>query len=115
MAHFAELNDENVVIRVVVISNEEIEGDEETLGVARCQELFGADTTWKQTSYSGSIRANYAGLGYTYNANLDAFIAPQPYKSWSLNEETCQWQAPKPQPAHPCFWNEGMLRWDRIG
>lgn len=113
MAHFAELNEDNVVIRVVVISNSEIEGDEETNGTARCQELFGVDTRWKQTSYNRSFRKNYAGPGYAYDAERDAFVPPKPYESWTLNEETCNWEAPKAMPddGKPYFWDEGLRRW----
>ena len=116
MAHFAELNSAGVVLRVVVISNDELLDDGvecESKGVARCQKLFGTDTIWKQTSYNANMRKNYAGIGYTYNAARDAFIAPQPYKSWVLDEATCQWQAPKQMPndGRPYTWNEGLLRW----
>ncbi len=70
-------------------------------------------TRWVQTSFNGTIRKNYAGIGYTYDRVRDAFIAPQPYASWILNEETCRWQAPKPYPTDDkvYVWNEGEANW----
>jgi hypothetical protein len=117
MAHFAELNQENIVLRVVVIDNDATKDDAghecEALGIEFCQQLFGADTKWKQTSYNCKIRKNYAGVGYVYDEMRDAFIPPPPYKSWTLNETTCQWMAPKQPPSDgkPYTWDEGFLRW----
>ncbi len=102
MAHFAQLDENNVVTQVIVVSNSDtsdINGTEtESIGVAFCQKLFGASTTWKQTSYNGNMRTRYAGIGYSYNASLDAFVTPQPYASWTLNTETADWDAPVTQP-----------------
>ena len=96
MAHFAELNESNEVLRVVVVANQEIldaEGNEqESIGINFCQSLFGG--TWVQTSYNGAIRKNFAGTGYTYDTGLNAFIPPQPDSNWVLNEDTCQWELP---------------------
>jgi hypothetical protein len=119
MAHFAELDAHNIVTRVVVICNDEIidlEGHEcEELGLERCCELFGIGTCWKQTSYHGNFRKNYAGIGYTYDASLDAFIAPQPYPSWTINTETCRWVAPTPMPTDGYYtWSEDLRRWVRL-
>jgi hypothetical protein len=117
MAHFAELNAANTVLRVVVIANDEIIDDtgkeSEAKGIAFCQSLFGADTIWRQTSYHANFRKNYAGIGFRYDTDLDAFIAPQPYPSWTLDPETCQWQAPVPMPTDGKVynWDEGLLRW----
>lgn len=117
MAYFAELDAANIVTRVVAISNSDIldeHGDEsEAVGIAFCQSLYGAETIWRQTSYNGSFRKNYAGTGYRYDADLDAFIGPQPYLSWSLNTTTCQWEAPKPYPqdGRVYWWDESLLRW----
>ncbi len=116
MAHFAELDATNTVLRVVVISNDEIfDGNIEceAKGIKRCQELFGANTNWKQTSYNCNMRKNYAGVGYYYDAERDAFIAPKPFPSWHLNEDTCQWVAPKAMPADDRVyaWDESLLRW----
>ena len=119
MAHFAELDLDNIVKRVVVIDNNDLlDGDgveQESLGVAFCEQLFGG--TWVQTSYNGNIRKNYAGVGYTYNSSLDAFIPPQPYASWTLDETTCQWQAPVAMPVDDNFyiWNETDQTWDLVG
>lgn len=96
MAHFAELDANNIVLRVIVVGNDmmldEQGKEDEFRGVAFCQSLFGADTIWMQTSYNGSFRKNYAGIGYTYDTQQDAFIAPQPEgEGWVLDESTCQW------------------------
>ena len=106
MAHFAKLDANNIVTQVIVVDNDEVKdgnGDEvESIGVAFCQKIFGADTTWKQTSYNNNLRGNYAGIGGTYMTNVatmgvgstDIFIAPQPYPSWSIGVGTAQWYAP---------------------
>lgn len=116
MAHFAELDASNVVLRVVVIDNADIMQDNvenEAKGIALCRDLFGADTNWLQTSYNASFRKNYAGIGHRYDAELNAFIAPQPFSSWILDATTCQWKAPKPMPADDksYAWSESLLRW----
>jgi hypothetical protein len=98
MAHFAQLDDNNVVTQVIVVANEELLDngvESEAKGVAFCQSLLGGN--WKQTSYNGNIRKNYAGIGFIYDAALDAFIAPKPYPSWTLNENA-EWQAPVAMP-----------------
>lgn len=111
MAHFAELDVSNTVLRVVVINNDDISTEND--GIALCRELFGADTNWKQTSYNANFRKNYAGSGYRYDVSLDAFIPPQPYPSWTLDTDTCKWVAPEPMPVDGLAytWNEGLLRW----
>jgi len=120
MAHFAELDANNIVLRVIVVNNSDILDqygyESENVGVAFCRSLFGAETIWRQTSYNATFRKNYAGIGYRYDAALNAFIAPQPYPSWSLNTTTCQWEAPKPYPTDgkAYGWNEGLLRWERL-
>ena len=117
MAHFAELDGTGTVIRVVVVSNGDILGEtgseSEEVGVAFCQQLFGASTVWVQTSYNGSIRKNYAGIGFAYDAGRDAFIPPKPYPSWVLNEATCHWEAPVPYPEDggPYAWDEETGGW----
>ena len=102
MAHFAQLDENNVVTQVIVVSNDDCSDsngvESESIGVAFCQKLLGANTNWKQTSYNGNMRTRYAGIGYSYNAELDAFVAPQPYASWTLNTETADWDAPVTQP-----------------
>jgi hypothetical protein len=99
MAHFAELDTNNVVLRVIVVGNNMIlnaDGQEsETVGVAFCHSLFGSDTIWVQTSYNGNFRKNYAGIGHTYDSVRNAFIPPKPEgDQWVLNEDTCRWHDP---------------------
>ena len=106
MAHFAQLDDKNIVTRVIVVNNDDItdsNGNEiESIGVAFCQKLLGADTNWKKTSYNHNIRGNYAGVGHTYMTNVatlgvastDIFISSQPYPSWSIGVGTARWYAP---------------------
>lgn len=111
MAHFAQLDENNVVLQVIVVSNDELiapDGSESELkGIEFCQSLFGADTVWKQTSYNKKFRKNYAGLGFTYDAGLDAFVPPSPYPSWLLNTDTAQWDPPIPYPT-----DGGKYKWD---
>jgi hypothetical protein len=114
MAHFAELDENNVVKRVIVVDNKDTSdanGNEvESIGVAFCQKLLGGN--WKQTSYNGNVRKNYAGIGYTYRADIDAFVAPQPYPSWVL-DANAQWQAPVPMPedGEMYSWDEDKQSW----
>ena len=116
MAHFAQLDENNVVTQVIVVSNNELldaNGQErEELGVAFCQRLFGGN--WKQTSYNHNLRFRYAGIGYSYNADLDAFVPPKPFASWTLNSETASWEAPTPMPTTEgkfYHWVEESLSW----
>ena len=116
MAHFAKLDDNNVVLEVHCVHNNEllINGVEvEAKGIVFLTEWSGGYTNWKQTSYNGSMRKNYAGVGYIYDSVKDAFIPPQPYASWVLNEETCQWNPPIPYPTDnkQYFWNEELKEW----
>ena len=116
MAHFAQLDENNVVTQVIVVHNNELllDGVEsETKGILFCKSLFGEDTKWVQTSYNGNIRKNYAGIGFTYDADLDAFIPIKPFDSWVLNEETAQWEAPTPYPTDGARydWSEDDLAW----
>ena len=102
MAHFAQLDENNIVTQVIVVSNDDCtdsNGTEvESIGIAFCQKILGADTKWRQTSYNGNIRHTYAGIGFSYNEELDAFISPQPYVSWTLNTETKEWDPPITKP-----------------
>jgi len=114
MAHFAQINEENIVIQIIVVANQELfeNGIEsEAKGIAFCQSLFSGE--WKQTSYNGNIRKNYAGIGYKYDNQRDAFIPPKPYSSWTLNEETCRWDAPVAYPTDGkiYIWDEPTLSW----
>ena len=121
MAHFAQLDSNNIVTQVIVVNNEVINNavglDGETVGIAFCQSLYGADAIWKQTSYSASFRKNYAGIGATYDEARDAFISPQPFQSWILNESTCAWEAPTPMPTDGRIyqWVEADLNWQVNG
>ena len=114
MAHFAELDGNNVVLRVIVVSNADTSDasgtEKEYIGAAFCERLFGGN--WKQTSYNGNIRKNYAGIGYTYDTGRDAFITPQPYPSWAL-DDNAEWQAPVPMPddGEMYSWDEDTLAW----
>lgn len=120
MAHFAEIDDNNIVQRVIVIHNNELLDEngieQESKGIAFCKSLFGSNTNWVQTSYNGSFRSKYAGINYTYDAHRDAFIAPKPYPSWNLNETTLIWEPPVAYPNDGNFysWNEQTQSWDRL-
>ena len=111
MAHYAFLDENNIVTEVIVGIDETelIEGkDPETwYGEFRGQ-------VCKRTSYNNNVRFNYAGIGYTYNAERDAFIAPKPFDSWTLNEETCRWIAPVPYPddGGKYYWDEEQGNWE---
>lgn len=114
MAHYAQLDANNVVTQVVVIDNRDTADangvEKEHIGAAFCERLFGG--TWKQTSYNGNIRKNYAGIGYTYRADIDAFVAPKPYASWILNANA-QWEAPVAMPTDGQMysWDEATTSW----
>lgn len=120
MGHFAKLDDQNVVIDVNVINNETLNNlpfpDSEPVGIEFLTAWSGGYTNWKQTSYNASFRKNYAGIGFTYDAVLDAFIAPKPYPSWLLNTQTCQWQAPVPYPSdgNVYTWDETTQSWVQV-
>jgi len=117
MAHFAELNNEDRVIRVLTVANcecKDSQGEErEHLGVAFCEQHFGG--RWVQTSYNSNIRKRYAGIGFVYNQELDAFIPPKPYASWSLDEATRDWIPPIPKPTSGTHvWDEVSGTWVAI-
>ena len=114
MAHFAELDENNIVLRVIVVNNQElmINGEEsEQKGSDFCHQLLGG--TWKQTSYNGNFRKNYAAVGYTYDVVRDAFIPPKPFDSWDLNEDTFVWEPPIPCPddGNMYGWSEETRSW----
>lgn len=119
MAHFAELDQQNIVQRVVVVNNLELldnDGNEnEQVGINFCKNIFGSNTNWKQTSYNGVFRKNYAGIGFEYDLNRDAFIASKPYPSWVLDNDTCIWKAPIDYPTTGLnyFWDEPTTSWKR--
>jgi hypothetical protein len=110
MAHFAEISD-GIVTRVLVVNNSEllVDGVEvEQKGIDFLNNLVGG--TWVQTSYNGNIRKQYAGIGFTYDAVKDQFVAPQPFPSWSLDSNN-DWQAPTPKPEGSFTWDEETLAW----
>jgi hypothetical protein len=119
LAHFAKIDENNVVTQVIVVANEDTTDtngvEVEEIGVAFCKKLLGAETNWKQTSYNNNFRVRYAGIGYSYNAELDAFIAPKPYDSWILNEETADWESPEgpaPELTQEQVDSLSFYRWD---
>jgi hypothetical protein len=103
MAHFAEIDENNIVLRVLRVAD-----SEESIWP-----VYPYTGTWVQTSYNNQIRKNFAGIGYTYDAVRDAFVPPQPYPSWTLVEETCQWASPVPEPddGNTYWWDEQTLSW----
>jgi len=109
MAHFAELNSANIVLRVCVVNNKDTADangvEKEYIGQAFMESLLGG--TWKQTSYNGNMRGNYAGAGFTYFIDQDLFMPPKPYNSWSMNTADATWQAPSPMPT-----DGGIYEWD---
>jgi len=114
MAHYAQIDENNVVTQVVVIDNKDTADasgvEKEHIGAAFCERLFGG--TWKQTSYNSNKRKNYAGIGYTYRADIDAFVAPKPFASWILNADA-QWEAPVAMPTDGQMytWDEATTSW----
>lgn len=116
MAHFAEIDENNIVVQVIVVSDDIQNGEE------WCQQFMGGGN-WVKTSYNTKngvhelggtpLRKNYAGIGYTYDAQRDAFIPPKPYNSWVLDEFKCDWDAPTPIPDQlkPYYWDEQTVSW----
>ena len=120
MAYFAKLGTGNIIEKVISINNSVITDsngiEQEQLGVDFINKLYNTRDVWKQTSYNNNIRKNYAGIGYQYDQQRDAFIAPKPYNSWVLNEDTCRWESPIPYPQdnNRYNWNEQTKSWDLI-
>ena len=106
MAHFAEIDENNLVLRVVVTNNNEVNEGYDWL----IENLGGV---WVQTSYNNNFRKQFAGVGFTYNPQADVFVAPQPYASWTLDSNN-DWQAPTTKPEGPHSWDEGSLSWQPI-
>lgn len=121
MAHFAQIGPDNTVLQVIVVGNADTADaagvEKEHIGAAFCERLIGG--RWVQTSYNGSKRKNYAGIGYTFDEQRDAFLPPKPFNSWILNEDTCQWKAPVDMPTDSgegdppkmYSWNEETVSW----
>jgi len=114
MAHFAKLGVGNIVEQVIVVSNDI--AITEQAGVDFINKLYNTRDVWKQTSYNNNIRKNFAGIGYQYDQQRDAFIPPKPFNSWILNEDTCLWNAPVAMPINDnkYKWNEQTLSWDIV-
>ena len=128
MAHFAEIDNSNIVLRVLVVDDKDTQdenGDEvESVGATYLSDGFGG--TWKRTSLNTNggvhslggtpFRKNFAGIGHIYDVSKDAFYAPQPYDSWTLSEDTCQWVSPVAHPDDDKIynWNEGTTSWDEV-
>jgi hypothetical protein len=116
MAHYALIDENNIVTQVIVVSNDDILDDtgneSEEIGLNFLENLFG-HRNWKQTSYNNSFRKNYAGIGYRYYQEHDGFAGPQPYPSWTLNVESLIWESPIPRPNEDSFftWDEDSLQW----
>jgi hypothetical protein len=117
MAHFAKLDENNIVLEVNVVSNAALDPlNEEESGITFLTEWSGGYSNWKQTSYNGSFRKNYCGVGWEYDLTRNAFIPPKPYDSWLLNEETCRYEAPVIYPTDNKYyeWNEENLTWEEV-
>jgi hypothetical protein len=111
MAHFAEIDGDNIVTRVLVVPDAQ-----ENRGQEYLADDLGLGGTWVQTSYNANIRKNYAGIGYTFDSVRDAFIPPKPYASWVLNETTCNWDAPvaRPEDDKMYTWDEATTSWKEV-
>ena len=109
MAHFAEIDENNMVLRVIVVDNAY-----ESYGSVWCEKIFGG--TWIQTSYNNNIRKNFAAAGYKYDPVKDAFIPPKPFESWIFDEDKCIWNPPIPIPdtENLYIWDENTISWKRI-
>jgi hypothetical protein len=125
MAHFAQLDENSVVVNVIVVDNKDVGDlpfpDSESVGISYLKNLYGSETVWKQTSYNNNFRVRYAGVGSTYSVEHDAFIPPKPFPSWLFSVETLNWVSPTPHPTNYdtsdgalYFWNEQTLSWDQI-
>jgi len=117
MAHFAQLDSNNVVIQVIVVDNKDTADafgvEKEHIGAAFCERIIGG--RWVQTSYNGNKRKNYAGIGFTYREDIDAFVSPQPHPSWAL-DANAQWQPPTPYPTDGgmYLWDEATTSWAAV-
>ena len=118
MAHFAEIDNDNKVLTVIVVNNEDcldqFGNESENVGAAFCHKLLGGH--WVQTSYNNNYRKNYAGIGYKYDEERDAFIPPKPFNKWILNEDTCIWESPVPYPddEKQYVWNDNKGVWEEL-
>jgi len=119
MAHFAQVNEDFIVTRVIVVNNEDCKdengNESEAVGVAFCKSLYGDNTFWVKTSYNGNIRYNFASIGYKFDLGLDGFVPPKPYPSWEL-ADNCVWWPPIPMPndGKEYIWNEETISWNEV-
>lgn len=117
MADFAQLDEKNTVINVVVVSDDTVYNlpfpQSEPIGISFLKTVCGEDTNWAQTSFDGSFRYRYAGIGYFFDQSVQAFVAPKPFPSWLLAADDYSWHPPVPYPddGKPYFWNEATLSW----
>lgn len=117
MAHFAKLDQNNIVLEVHVVHNNELLDEngveKEEKGIEFLINWSGGHLYWKQTSYNGNFRKNYAGIGFLYDEQRDAFIPPKPFESWELDEKTCNWISPVPYPndGNLYIWDEELKYW----
>lgn len=119
MAHFAKLDKNNIVLEVIVVNNDALDpSNEEINGIEFLTEWSGGHSNWKQTSYNGNVRANYAGIGYKYDPDFNVFISPRPYLSWKLNYTTFDWEAPVARPdaveGYVWRWSEYNKEWIQV-
>jgi hypothetical protein len=120
MAYFAQIDENNIVVQVIRVNDSDCQNsngfEDENVGIDFCKSLIGQETNWKQTSYNAKIRKHYAGIGYIYDEQNDAFYAPQPYPSWILNETTFIWEAPIAVPTDNKIyeWNESTQEWEEL-
>jgi hypothetical protein len=122
MAYFAKLGTGNIIENVISINNSVITDsngiEQEQLGVDFINKLYNTRDVWKKTSYNNNIRKNFAGIGFQYDQERDAFIPPKPFNSWILNEDTCLWNAPVAMPTTELednqyySWNESIVNWE---
>jgi hypothetical protein len=115
MAHFAKLDENNIVLEVLVVNNDVLNpSSEEASGIAFLTQLFNGYSNWKQTSYNRTTRGTFAGIGYFYNTEEDIFVAPQPFPSWTRSGSS--WNPPTPMPIDGKFyiWNEVEFEWQEI-
>ena len=113
MAHFAELDDNNTVLRVIVVHNNE--APTEAKGIEFLKTIFPNISNWKQTSYNAKFRKHFAEVRAKYDEDLDAFIPPCNFKSWTFNKNKCMYEAPIPKPKCLARWNEDKFKWEIYG
>lgn len=117
MAHFAQLDENNVVLQVIVVDNKDTQTalgiEDEFVGIEFCKKLFGENTRWVQTSYNGTFRQRFAAIGGVYNQTHNCFINPRPFPSWIFDNKVLDWVPPvaMPQDAKPYRWDEQSGSW----